>query len=254
MTTRNNFKQFSNTTFYTNFHDCLQYNNDTITVNTVNQYTNNLDFLYNTFSVKSTPSDEEMDEYIYTFETIENDDVNDFKKFILIVFERSIDATYTCNEVLKNYNTKIVKLDTNCKIIDNIQSIKDDKKQERDNKKKIKRDLLEQEHEIQRQTKLELRLMDKQLRKLNKEREIKEQYIYNNTLIKCFCGLDYIRRVKSYHKISKEHKYRMDAIKYVLDPEIYKQYLNKTIVDDTSDSSSILDDDDDLSSISSKSI
>jgi len=254
MTTRNNFKQFEKTSFYTNFHDCLKYNNNTITVDSVNQYTNNLEFLYNTFNVTSTPNDDEIENYIYNFESyLEKDDLIEFKQFILIVFERSIEATYECNGLMQNYNKKSVKVDTNFKIIDNIQTIKDVKQEERDSRKKVKRELAEQEHEIQLQTKRELRNLDKQVRKLNKERELKEHYIYNNTIIKCFCGIDYIRRIKSYHKISKEHKYRMEAIKYVLDPEIYKQYLNKTITDDISDTSSILDEDDDISTISSKS-
>jgi len=250
MTTRNNFKQFEKTSFYTNFHDCLKYNNNTITVDSINQYTNNLEFLYNTFNVTSTPNDDELDNYIYNFESyLEKDDLIEFKQFILIVFERSIEATYTCNALMQNYNKKSVKVDTNFKIIDNIQTIKDVKQEERDSKKKIKRELAEQEHEHKRQLKKELKNIELKLRKIQTNKDKIDKDLYNNMRVTCYCGITYIRCTKQYHMVSKLHTNRIDMIQYMLLPGVYDKYLNNTVVVD--DNSTMHSEDEDLSTISS---
>ena len=249
MNTHNRFNKFENTTFYTNFIECLKYNNDLITVDTVPIYRNNLKFLFTMFSVDMALTDTDMENYIDTMESIEYEDLPDFKLFIGIVFEKSLSAKITCDVLMQNYNKKSVKVDTNFKIIDNIQTIKDVKQEERDARKKVKRELAEREQEHKRQLKKELKNIELKLRKIQTNKEKIDKDLYNNMNVTCYCGISYIRCTKQYHILSKLHTNRIDMIQYMLLPGVYDKYLNNTVVVD--DNSTMHSEDDDLSSISS---
>jgi hypothetical protein len=252
MNNRNKFNKFENTTFYANFNECIAYNKDTVDATNLEQYTHNMDFLLNTLDCVTTPTDDQLYCYIYNMESIKDEDVEDFKLFINIVFEKSVDMITHCKNIIHDNMVNTTKHDVKLQVINEIQSIKDIKQQERDAKRQLKIELADKMREDKRQLKKEQRNIELKLRKIQNEKDVKEKDIFNNSNVLCYCGINYIRCTKQYHMISKLHTHRIDMINYMLQPGVYDKYLTNTLVID--DTSIICSEDDDISSISSKSV
>jgi len=222
----NRFEKFERTTLYQNFKDCLTWTNDNVEPEKMEMYKNNLDFLRSTFQSIATPNEDQMDFYIDTFESIEDTDIKDFKTLIAIIFEKSLDSHHTCRTIVKKNTINEKKQNERAKIMHIKHLTKEEQQAEKEEQRRLKREHREQE----------------------KDRKKRETEIFNNTVIKCLCGLEYVRIHKRNHIISMRHELRMEGINYVLDPEVYKQYMSGTYTVDNKSAISIKDD---ISSISS---
>ena len=221
----NRFDKFERTTLYQNFKDCLTWTTDNVEPEKLEMYKNNLDFLRTTFESIATPNEDQMDFYIDTFESIEDKDIEDFKILIAIIFEKSLDSHHTCRTIVKKNTTNEKKQNEKAKIMNIKHLTKEQQQAEKEEQRRLKREHREQE----------------------KDRKKRETEIFNNTVIKCICGLEYIRSKKKYHITSSRHEHRLEGMNYLSDPEVYKQYTSNTCIFDNKSAISI---NDDISSIS----
>lgn len=229
------FDHFEKTNFYMNFGTCITWNKDVVDPNDIDFYKHNLEYLLNTFQSTYEPNEEQINWYIENNEYIEEENIEEFIKFIKIIFEKSYDVHHACR-LLANKN-----------IINERKNVVKDKVS---NEKEVIRNMKQQEKEEQRKLKREAK-------EFEKERKKKELEEYNNAIITCRCGLQYQRNKKNYHITSTKHENRIEAINWLLQPEILKQYTsNNTIFDTRSPTPSLVsnnnDDNEDMSSISSK--
>lgn len=223
------FDHFENTILYNNYGKCLNWNKDLVDVKDYEMYKHNLEFLLTTFECLYDPTEEQIEAYISNYEDIDEDDVEDFTNFIKTVFEKSYEIHHACRLL---YN-KSVKVEQKTVVKDKVN-----------NDKEILKNIKQAEKEEQRRLKREARELEKETKKKQLDK-------YNNQNIRCCCGLTYVRIKKRYHITSHKHEDRMEAIKWVLQPDILQEYTNNNIKFDT-DSAVSLTDIDDNSTISSK--
>jgi hypothetical protein len=220
------FDKFERTTLYTNFKHCLTWTVDNVEPEQMEMYKNNLEFLRTTFESIATPNEDQMDFYIDAFESIDDNNIPDFKILIAIIFEKSLDSHHACRTIVKKNTTNEKKQNDKAKIMHIKQLTKEQQQADKEEQRRLKGEHKEQE----------------------KNRKKRETEIFNNTVIKCICGLDYIRCKKKYHITSSRHEYRLEGMNYLADPEVYKQYTSGTCMIDNKSAISI---NDDMSSISS---
>jgi hypothetical protein len=223
MLNANRFDKFAKTNLYLNFGDCLTWNKEIVDINDLEFYKNNLEYLLSTFQSTYEPNEDQINWYVENNEYIEDEDVEEFIIFIKVIFEKSYETHHACR-LLSNKNIitekkNIVK-----------DKINNDKQSEKEEQRRIKREQKE----------------------LEKERKKKELEIYNNQIIKCKCGLTYVRIKKIYHMSSTKHETRMETIKWLLQPHVLKEYTSNNMVFDTESPLQSINGDDDNSSISSK--
>ena len=210
------FEKFDKTNMYQNFNECIQWNSTLIDIADIDMYHNNLEFLRTTFEVTGYPNEDEINFYIENMECIDNKDLDEFKLYIGIIFEKSFDSHHACRELVnKNINNEKKNIQKT-KIQNDKESIKEQKQLEKDEQRRLKAELKEQQRE-------------------RKKQDLEK---YNSEIITCYCGLDYIRNKRVYHMTSSKHEIRLECIKWILNPEIYKKYSNNNFdIDDTSISS-----------------
>lgn len=75
----------------------------------------------------------------------------------------------------------------------------------------------------------EQRRLKNELKELNKQRKKQQLEEFNNETITCDCGIDYIRNKRIYHITSNKHEIRMECIKWLLNPDVYKKYSNNKL-------------------------
>lgn len=215
MTTR--FNKFERTNMFQNFDECVRWTADKTDAKDFDKYNNNIEYLKNTFNCVGYPDEDQVLHYInYIEETIENKDLDEFKRYIGIIFERSYETLSRCKEIIKEQN-----------IIDK----KNNQKQKNTTEKEIIKEHKLQEKEQQRIKKTEIREQNKLRKKEDAEK-------YATEILTCYCGMDYIRNKKQYHIASTKHETRMECIKWMQNPEVYKKYIfNNEEPDDSSISS-----------------
>ena len=227
------FDHFEKTNFYMNFGNCISWNKDTVDAKDIDFYKHNLEYLLNTFDSKYEPNEDQINWYIENYECIEEDDLEEFIKFIKIVFEKSYEVHHACR-LLANKN-----------IIHERKNVV---------KEKVNKDK-ELIHDLKQAEKEEQRRLKRESKELEKERKKKELDDYNSAIIRCYCGIDYVRNKKNYHMSSSKHEIRMECLNWVLQPEVLKEYTSNNITFDTRSATNSLvsnNDDNDMSSISSR--
>jgi len=228
------FDRFEKTNFYMNFATCLTWDKDTVDIKDLEFYKHNLEYLLNTFQSTYEPNEDQINWYIENNEYIEDEDIEEFIKFIRIIFEKSYEVHHACrllaNKNIVHERKNVVKE----KISNDKQTIREMKQQEKEEQRRLKREQKE----------------------LEKERKKKELEEYNNAIIRCYCGLDYQRNKKNYHMSSTKHEIRMECLNWILQPEILKEYTSNNRTFDTRSPTpslvSNINDNDDMSSISSR--
>lgn len=228
------FDHFEKTNFYMNFATCLTWDKDVVDIKDLEFYKHNLEYLLNTFQSTYEPNEDQINWYIENNEYIEDEDIEEFIKFIRIIFEKSYEVHHACrllaNKNIVHERKNVVKE----KISNDKQTIREMKQQEKEEQRRLKREQKE----------------------LEKERKKKELEEYNNAIIRCYCGLDYQRNKKNYHMSSTKHEIRMECLNWILQPEILKEYTsNNRTFDTRSPTPSLVsnnNDNDDMSSISSR--
>ena len=233
MLNANRFDRFEKTNFYMNFAMCLTWDKDTVDIKDLEFYKHNLEYLLNTFQSTYEPNEDQINWYIENYEYLEDDDIEEFIKFIRIIFEKSYEVHHACrllaNKNIVNERKNVVKE----KISNDKQSIRDMKQAEKEEQRRLKRESKE----------------------LEKERKKKELEEYNSAIIRCYCGMDYVRNKKNYHMSSSKHEIRMECLNWVLQPEILKEYTSNNRTFDTRSATNSLvsnNENDDMSSISSR--
>jgi hypothetical protein len=112
-----------------------------------------------------------------------------------------------------------------------------------------------QEYDMKKAEKDEQRRIKREAKEQEKERKKKELEEYNNTIIRCYCGMDYVRNKKVYHMSSSKHETRIECLNWVLQPHVLKEYTSNNITfDNRSPTPSLVsnNENDDMSSISSR--
>ena len=175
----NRWVNFYRTNLYIEFGAALNIETDLLTWENYDYYQSTLTYLRDTFCCVSTPTNQQVDKYIANNEIIDDEDVGEFK--ILI------DNLFVTYKVIYKITNKL----------NNIHIIKEKSRQE----KSALKDRLREDRIAQA----------KQLKEDNQK--------FNNALVPCECGLEYIRYTKVNHFKSVEHTYRLDGVNW------YKQQL-----------------------------
>ena len=229
------FIKFENTSLYQNCNECVSWDKEVVDSVDINKYQLNKDFLLNTFNCVGYPSEDQTEVYINDMECINEEDINDFKIYIGIIFEKSFEVHHACKELVnkniinerknKNKESKnLLKEEKNCEL-ENIKV-----------QKRLEKDQIKHQKELLREEQLRQRADDREKRRMRKKEDLER---YNTETLTCYCGMDYIRNKKVYHMRSTIHEHRMECIKWILNPEILQKYTNNSLeeMDDSTISS-----------------
>lgn len=206
----NKFLKFQDTELYQQFGSVLDIELELITISEYNYYKDTLTFLRDTFKCENIPTSSQINTYINDNENINESCIDEFKTLIDRIFYKY----YKINKLLLKMNKKqILKerdtIEKEKRAIEKKQKLAEDKR------------ILTEEREKQLQKKEEqnrlLRIEKDNQRKLKqdaKDEKRKQLYEYNNAIITCICGIEYIRHTKFNHQRSSSHMDRVDAINW----------------------------------------
>lgn len=198
------FQKFENTNLYKEFGDILTVEPELVLAEEYDYYNDTLTYLRTTFGCITVPSMDNIQMYISNNEDIETNQIEDFTTFIKTLFRHFILVTKSCSKI----RTKSI-----------LASRREQKKEIVTENRKQERQAIKDERD--------------RLRQLRDESKANLK-AYNSEIVRCKCGLDYIRSTKANHTLSTPHRYRMAGIEY---------YKSRPIDDIVDTDSAITDDD-----------
>lgn len=206
----NKFLKFQDTALYQQFASVLDIELELITISEYNYYKDTLTFLRDTFKCENIPTSTQINTYINDNENINESCIDDFKTLIDRIFYKY----YKINKLLLKMNKKQIQKEQ-----DNIEREKRtiEKKQIFEEEKKIRREEREKQLKKKEEQDRLLRIERDNQRKLKqdaKDEKRKQLYEYNNAILTCICGNQYIRYTKLNHQSSSSHMDRLDAINW----------------------------------------
>lgn len=225
----NRFEKFEKSNIYELFGTVLKVVPELVMVSDYEYYNDNLEYLKDTFGCNIKPTNLQLTTYITNNEYIDDVDMIEFIIMIDVIFDKYISIQKLLK---KNYAKHILKERNNKEKAE---------LKERINKEKSELNELLNKEKAERKECLNKEKAELKERLIREKAELKEQQKkqlreFNNTVIQCECGLEYVRFTKSNHYKSLEHRYRIDGIRW------FKQnqdltYDTDSAIDDSSISS-----------------
>jgi hypothetical protein len=189
----NKFLKFEHTSVYQQFGTILTVEPELVLVSEYEYYTDTLTYLRSIFNCDYTPTQIQIDTYINdNNENIDTDCIDEFN----VLIHRIFDKYGTINRLLKKMHIKHILKE---RIINERETRALEKKRIKDEYNKLVA------------AEKERKYIEKQKIKEEKQKHI---YDHNNTIIRCMCGIEYIRYLKINHEKSTEHRYRLDGINW----------------------------------------
>lgn len=154
--------------------------------------------------------DDVVNKYIEENESINENDIFDFIKFVKIILEKLYDITHSLKTSKKQVDISLNKKQLKNRENEEKQILREQKERQ---KKEEKLQEKIQNKAIKEKEKSE-QLSLKEQSKLQKEKERLDTKAYNLEVLECDCGMRFARMNIKNHQFGKDHIIRMDALRW----------------------------------------